>query len=143
MTNPASTPRRRPRTYPRGLKRSGKELWDSMIDEGYTFDPAEKVVLVQLCKSVGAMDRIDADLAEMGATVSGSTGQPRPNPLLKEKREQAIVIERLARALALPVGGETQGKRRSPEAKAEAKAPTRRVPSRRDKARVAHLVKGA
>jgi phage terminase small subunit len=112
-------PRRRKR-YPRALQVSGKTLWNNIINQ-YALDPAEHVLLEQLCRTVDVLDRINADLDEMGVTVSGSTGQPRVNPLLAERREQIKIVDRLQMALALPVAGEPQGRRRSGQAKATAK----------------------
>lgn len=105
---------------PRGLQTSGKALWRSVLSN-YVLDSAEVVLLHQLCRAVDLLDRLHADLAEMGVTVSGSTGQPRPNPLLGEVREQVKLVDRLQQALALPLTGENAGVRRSASRKAAAR----------------------
>ncbi len=110
---------------PRDLKSRGKALWRNIIG-CYVLDPAEVVLLHQLCRAVDVLDRIAADLAEMGVTVSGSTGQPRPNPLLNEQREQVKLVDRLQQALALTLTGETAGVRRSASRKAAARTNTGR-----------------
>lgn len=56
-------------------------------------------------------------LAGQPMIVEGSTGQPKAHPLLAELREHRKLSERLAAALALPVGGESVGRRRSAQAK--------------------------
>ena len=117
MTEP---PKRR-KSYPRGLKRSGKAFWDNIIEDGYIFDPAETVILERLCRCLDTLDQIERDIAQMGTVTAGSRSQPRPNPMLREQRETLKLIEHLCRSLALPVPGEAHGKRRSPEAKAAAK----------------------
>ena len=112
---------------PKDLKARGKALFRAITDQ-YVLDPAEVVLLHQLCCAVDTLDRLHADLAEMGVTVSGSTGQPRVNPVCLEIREQVKLVDRLQMALALPVADEKIGKRRHPQAKAAAR--TRVVKSR-------------
>jgi hypothetical protein len=116
----SEAPKRR-KSYPRGLQQSGKAFWDRVIDGRYTFDPAEYIILERLCRCLDTLDQIDRDIAEMGTVVAGSRSQPRPNPMLREQRETLKLVDQLCRSLALPVPGEAQGKRRSPEAKAAAK----------------------
>jgi hypothetical protein len=111
----AEPKRRKP--PPVGLNASGKTLWRTIIGE-YELDPAEFVLLHQLCRAVDVLDRLNVDLAGMGVTVSGSTGQPRVKPLLAEIREQVKLVDRLQMSLALPMAGEQQGRRRAPAAKA-------------------------
>jgi hypothetical protein len=98
-------------------------LWRNII-QNYVLDPAEVVLLHQLCRAVDVLDRIAADLAEMGVTTMGSQGQPIANPLLNEQREQVKLVDRLQQALALPLTGETAGVRRSASRKAAARADT-------------------
>jgi hypothetical protein len=114
----AETERRKP--PPKDLNASGKSWWRNIIGE-YALDPAEIVLLHQLCRAVDILDRLNADLADMGVTVSGSTGQPKPNGLLIEIRETVKLVDQLQMALALPMAGETAGRRRKPQAKADAR----------------------
>jgi hypothetical protein len=93
---------------PRDLQTSGKALWHRIFDS-YTLDPAEEVLLHQLCRVTDNLDRIAADLSEMSINVAGSDQQPVVNKLLHEEREQIKVLDQLQRALALPVAGEPQG----------------------------------
>jgi hypothetical protein len=124
---------------PRGLLNSGKALWVN-VTERYTLDPAESALLLQACRCLDNLDRISGDLAEMGVTVSGSTGQPRPNPLLHEQREQVRVFDQLQRSLALPLDGEANGVRRSADAKKAARAGRVR---KTNAGQVNHLKEGA
>jgi len=105
---------------PRDLKASGKALWRTII-QTYVLDPAEVVLLHQLCRAVDVLDRIAADLSEMGVTTMGSQGQPVANPLLAAQAEQVKLVDRLQQALALPLTGETAGVRRSGSRKAAAR----------------------
>jgi hypothetical protein len=123
--------------YPPGLGRRGKLLWASIIDYA-TLDPCEEVLAERLCRAVNVLDRIDAELADMGVVVSGSERQPVVNKLLHEQREQVKLIDQLQRSLALPVGGESYGKRRSGEAKRVAKVGR---PRKTHDRRVSHLVR--
>jgi hypothetical protein len=116
----SEAPKRR-KNHPRGLRASGKALWDNVI-ENYTLDPAETVILERLCRCLDVLDRIDRDLSDMGTVVAGSRNQPRPNPMLREQRETLKIVDQLCRSLALPLPGESQGKRRSPDARRSAKA---------------------
>ena len=49
---------------PRDLQTSEKALWHRIFDS-YTLDPAEEVLLHQLCRVTDNLDRIAADLSEM------------------------------------------------------------------------------
>jgi phage terminase small subunit len=106
---------------PRDLRVSGNALWRNIIGT-YVLDPAEVVLLHQLCRAVDVLDRIAADLAEMGVTTMGSQNQPVANPLLAAQREQVKLVDRLQQALALPLTGEVAGVRRSASRKASARA---------------------
>jgi len=130
-------PRKRP---PDDLAKAGTALWNS-ITRQYAFDAAEYVLLHMLCRTVDVLERINADLAEMGVTVAGSTGQPRTNPLLAEQREQIKIADQLVQSLALPVEGESHGQRRSGAAKAAAK--TRKPPKMGGRvSRIAEMQRG-
>lgn len=106
--------RRRP--TPTGLGTTGRALWREVIDT-YDLDPAEVVLLRELCATVDEIARMTADLAEMGVIVAGSRGQPVANPLLAHIATHRKLADQLVVALALPSGSETVGRRRSAQAK--------------------------
>jgi hypothetical protein len=114
------TTSRRSKPAPSDLLRSGKALWRSTVGS-YVLDPAEVVLLHQLCRAVDVLDRLHADLAEMGAVTMGSAGQPRENPVPGGIREQVKLVDRFKQALALPLTGESAGVRRSSSVKAAAR----------------------
>ncbi len=70
-----------------------------------------------------------ADLAEMGAIVSGSQGQPRVNPLLAALVAHRKLCDQLCVALALPAEGEAVGRRRSAQGKLAADSRWRKTKS--------------
>jgi hypothetical protein len=55
-------------------------------------------------------------------TVAGSTGQMRAHPLLASAALQVTALDILVRGLALPIGDESVGRRRSPSAREAAQA---------------------
>ena len=78
----------------------------------YVLDPGESVLLLELCRTVDAIDAIEAQLATDGLTVSGGRGQiPRAHPLLFPLAEHRKVVSRLVAELALPMPGELEGRR--------------------------------
>lgn len=101
---------------PSGLGKSGRQLWRDIHAE-YGLAPHESAILVQCCRVLDTLDRIQAELSGAELTVTGSTGQPRPHPLLAEWRHQARVLESLSRALSIPLPSEEVGRRRSPSAR--------------------------
>ena len=109
------------KSIPSNLKVRGKDLWRSVVGT-YVLDPAETALLHELCRTSDELDALTAAMADQSPVVAGSQGQPRANPLLAEIRQHRRLAETLAAALALPVDGETIGRRRSANAKAAAHA---------------------
>jgi hypothetical protein len=106
---------------PAGLGDSGRALW-RQVHADYGLNPAETLMLTQLCRTADRLDRIEAELATADLVTEGSMGQLVGHPLLAEWRMQARVAESLARSLALPMPGEDVGRRRSPTARENAMA---------------------
>ena len=106
---------------PTGLKTRGRGLWRTIL-ETYRLDPAELVLLHELCRSVDKIQALDAEIGADGLLVSGSRGQiPRSHPLLLELRETQKTVSRLVAELALPIAGESVGVRRNPQQRQAAK----------------------
>lgn len=103
------------------LKARGRALWRNVMGK-YVLDPAETALLHELCRTADELDALTAAMADQSPVVEGSQGQPRAHPLLAEIRQHRRVAENLAVALALPVDGESIGRRRSANAKAAAHA---------------------
>jgi hypothetical protein len=108
-----------------GFSASGRRLWRDTLS-AYELHPAEHQLLLAACRSLTELERVERELATGPLMVTGSTGQPVPNPLLAEVRAHRKTVETLLRSLALPVEGETQGRVRSPAARDAARARWRR-----------------
>lgn len=104
---------------PDGLGPAGRSFWRK-IHAVYVLSPAEVALLARACRTLDVLARIDRELSAGGLTVSGSTGQPRANPLLSAQAEQARTLETLIRGMSLPMPDEEQGRRRSPQQQAAA-----------------------
>jgi hypothetical protein len=107
------------KTPPGDLEKRGKAIWNSIV-KTYQLNPAETALLHELCRTADELDTLMAAMAEQSPLVTGSQGQPRPNPLLNEIRLHRKVAESLAVSLALPLDGESIGQRRSVNARAAA-----------------------
>jgi hypothetical protein len=106
---------------PSDLKARGRALWRSVVGK-YALDPAETALLHELGRTVDELDALTVAMADQSPVVAGSQGQPRANPLLAEIRQHRKLAESLAISLALPVDGETIGRRRSTNARVAADA---------------------
>lgn len=103
-----TTPLRPP--PPRGLRRRSKALWHSVI-EACEPNPTELAILHELCFVLDEIDVLRTVLARSEPVVTGSTGQPRPNPLYAELRRHRELADRLARTLAFPTDDINESRR--------------------------------
>jgi hypothetical protein len=110
----------RPRA-PQSMDAAGKALWRA-VTSVYELAPHEAELLRQACRVADNLARIDAELMDGAVMVEGYNGQPRANPLLGAGADQRRVLDGLFRSMALPMPGETEGRRRSPAAVAAAQA---------------------
>lgn len=90
---------------PRGLERSGRRLWRSIVDV-YELDVHEQLMLVEACRVADRLDRLADAAALADLTVTNSKGDEVASPFLVEARQQAVVFSRLLASLRLPTGDE-------------------------------------
>ena len=98
MTSQDAPPRRRP---PVGLQTRGKAFWRASVAD-FDFSTAETALLEEACRCLDRLDLLAATIAQLGAMVTGSQGQPVVNPALTEARGQQLILHRLLAALRLP-----------------------------------------
>ena len=84
---------------PESLGAAGRRLWRAVVGV-YELSPAEVELLRQACRTVDVLDRLDVELLDEPLTVTGSTGQPRANPLLASSAEQRRTLAGLMRDLS-------------------------------------------
>lgn len=100
---------------PAGLGSAGRKLWRDILAE-YRLSSGELAILARAAHCADRLAAIDAELAGADLVIEGSTGSPRPNPLLASADSAERTFDTLIRALALPLPDEKEGKRRSPTA---------------------------
>jgi hypothetical protein len=104
---------------PQSLSAAGRRFWCGVVTV-YELSPGEFEMLAQAARVVDLLARIDVELLDEPLTVTGSTGQPRANPLLASSAEQRRTLAGLMRDLGLPMPDELVARRRSPSATAAA-----------------------
>src|SRR5215203_4123336 len=96
---------------PAGLQKAGKQLWVA-VAEKYELTAGELEVLRPAVRTADECDRLERALRALPDLITtGSTGQPRPHPLLQEVRNHRQLLERLTARLNLPDEGEDVGLR--------------------------------
>ncbi len=76
------------------------DLVAELAEDGLELDVKERTLLLEAARHLDMAARIESALAESTLVVIGSTGQPRPNPLLdsldKMRRTVAQLLTRVA-----------------------------------------------
>ncbi|MHC5558285.1 terminase [Kocuria sp. U4B] len=99
------------RRAPRNLGVAGQKFWRRVLDD-YELSPAEEAVLVQACRIMDLLERLEVEGAEQPLTEMSPQGRV-VNPLLREARMQRQTLDRLVRSLGIPlVEGTSRGSRR-------------------------------
>ncbi len=94
---------------PSGLRWSGRRLWEATVSD-YELTEHETGLLLQACRTLDALDVLQARLDADGPMVESSRGL-RAHPSLPEMRQQRITLARLLAAVGLPTGVEDQDDR--------------------------------
>lgn len=98
---------------PRTLGTGGGRLWRAVLAE-YEFEEHELALLAEACRTVDALEALDAVVRRDGPVVASPQGE-RANPALVEARAQRITLARVLAALRLPAGEEEAGDVRRPQ----------------------------
>lgn len=86
---------------PAGLHAAGTALWERLT-AAYEFGPTESALLEAACRQADDVALIEAAIAQDGAVVAGSKGQPRLNAGLAEVRQGRLALQKLLGGLAVP-----------------------------------------
>ncbi len=90
---------------PADLAAPGAALWRDTTAL-YDLSPPEMRLLGEACRTADELARLRAVLVDADPMVTGSTGQPRPNPLFDEVRRHREALAKLIAALDLPADSE-------------------------------------
>src|SRR6266498_456251 len=95
-------PQSKPAELPQGeFGATGRKLWDDITDE-FDLESQELIVLIQACRIADVCEQLHEFLDE-GLVDTDGNGNPAPNKLLVELRQQQIALARLMAALRIPV----------------------------------------
>ncbi len=110
--------REAPEKAPAGLGADARALWSSVIEE-YDLEEHERALLVEACRTVDLLTKLDAEVRRDGPMLESSQGL-RAHPAAVEARQQRITLARLLAALRLPAGeeGDQQAGARRPQRRA-------------------------
>jgi hypothetical protein len=84
-----------------GLEGRGRDQF-LVLTDAYAFDQHEVPTLVELCRTLTLLDRLEHALAGAELLVPGYKGQPTASPLLGEIRAHRQTYTRLFASLNLP-----------------------------------------
>ena len=93
---------------PAGLGRHGRALWRSVVKD-FDLTTVETEVLIMASHTLDRIAALEDELKGAPATVEGSQGQPRPNPLAAELRAETLLASKLVQQLGLPTDSDDDG----------------------------------
>jgi hypothetical protein len=96
---------------PAGLAESGRRLWSSIADR-FELEVHEQMLLLQACRSVDLLDRLAAQAAAGGLTVTNAKGDQVTAPWITEHRQQSQNYARMLASLRLPDEDDERPQRR-------------------------------
>lgn len=94
--------RKAPEQAPAGLGTDALALWSSVVDV-FDLEEHERALLVEACRTVELLSKLDGEVRRDGPTIDSSQGL-RAHPAAVESRQQRIALARLLAALRLPAG---------------------------------------
>ena len=96
--------RKAPEKPPVGLGSDARELWSSVM-EGFELEEHERALLVEACRTVDLLGKLEDEVRRDGPLIDSSQGLRAP-PAATEARQQRIALARLLAPLRLPSGEE-------------------------------------
>lgn len=87
---------------------SGSRLWD-LVTKDFELSTPELLLLAEVAHTADELESLRDASTDADATVEGSQGQPRVNPLFRELREHRALFVKLLGELALPSEEEERG----------------------------------
>lgn len=106
---------------PRALKSSGRRLWNQVMEE-FELGQHEAAVLLQACRIVDVLDRLQAVIDAEEVVVTSPQGT-KTNPAVVEFRQQAVTLAKCMASLRIPLD-EAQSPGRSPQQRVGVRRPT-------------------
>lgn len=104
---------------PRPFGPSGQAFFDRVTAD-FELSVTEQRTLVDVCREIDLVDRLQAALDTQPLIVHGSMGQPVASPLVQELRQHRSTLDRLLRSLALPADDDPVAGDRSTSARERA-----------------------
>jgi hypothetical protein len=86
---------------PRGLDFGGSRLW-KQISGDFELGQHEEAVLLQACRIVDVLDRLQVVIASEGVVVASPQGS-KANPAVVEFRQQSVALAKLMASLRIPL----------------------------------------
>jgi hypothetical protein len=74
------------------------------LGDAYKLDEREEALLSLAAHQADDVERLEADIAERGTTVTGSTGQAVLNPSISEARQGRLALTKILAGITLPDG---------------------------------------
>jgi hypothetical protein len=87
---------------PRGLRTSGKRLWQA-VTSTFDLDPPEAALLEEACRTRDLLADLRLEIARNPAVIDSNQGV-RVHPVIVEARQQRLVLAKLIAGLGLPRG---------------------------------------
>jgi hypothetical protein len=111
----------KPPATPAGLDVAGRDAW-GRLTRAFEFTAGELQLVEQFCRTKDRIAMLEEALGETGVFILGSRNQKTINPIFAQIAVQVTLLDRLVLSLALPAEFETDGVRRSPQARQAANA---------------------
>ncbi len=86
---------------PRHLKREGRDLWRSIVEDHDDLENHQLALLCLACEQADTQDQARKVIARDGMTITAKSGAIKPNPHLSIERQAARLLASFIRQLKL------------------------------------------